>query len=41
MIQGYYYYRPMELSDMYRLVSQGQSAAFRKEDKECPANMVD
>ncbi len=41
MIQGYYYYRPMELSDMYRLVSQGQSAAFRKEDKECLANMVD
>lgn len=41
MIQGYYYYRPMELSDMYQLVSQDQSAAFRKEDTECPANMVD
>ena len=24
MIQGYYYYRPMELSDMYRLVSQNE-----------------
>ena len=38
MIQGYYYYRPMELSDMYRLVSQEPLSDSRKEDSTCPAD---
>lgn len=41
LIQGYYYYRPMELSDLYELISRFQSANVRKEAPACPAKMVD
>ena len=30
MIQGYYYHRPMELSDLYRLISQSSSEAEKE-----------
>ncbi len=32
MIQGYYYYRPMELSQVYQLVSQTESEQPKKEE---------
>lgn len=35
MIQGYHYYRPMELSSMYHLVSRTGSDRHRKEDSAC------
>lgn len=41
LIQGYYYYRPMELSDLYELISRFQSVNARKEAPVCPAKMVD
>ena len=35
MIQGYYYYRPMELGDMYRLVSQIAAGYVEKPEDRC------
>lgn len=35
MIQGYYYYRPMEIRDVYHLVSQADFKRSRKEEEKC------
>ena len=34
MIQGFYYYRPMELEDVYRLISGGAGEAPVTNEKE-------
>ena len=41
LIQGYYYYRPMELHDLYRLVSQTIHEMLAKEDNACKVKAND
>lgn len=41
MIQGYYYHRPMELSQVYRLVGQTDSEKQKKEEAKCQKQRID